>query len=78
MTNEEQSKLDDFDELCGKTGTHMDLASELEELGFEVNMDSETAGDSSLSRIVLPGVCNPDGYDRVIGTILGDSDAVIE
>lgn len=56
-----------LDTLSGKTGTHFDLAKQVEAIGYEVRIDSE---NNKRSEIVL--------QDCVVGEIIGDEEAAIK
>lgn len=50
--------------------SHYEIANELKELGYEIRMDEETAGDESRSVIWRE--------TELVGEILGDADAKVE
>lgn len=74
MTSIERKQLDSLDAIRGTRGHHSELAKQVESIGLYVLEDSD---DNELSTIRLQGVCAADGSDVVVGTIRGDSDAVI-
>ncbi len=63
-----------LDAICGKRGTHADLAREVRTLGLCVEPDVH---DGERSVIRLHGCWDADGHLVAVGMIIGDRDAVI-
>ena len=69
-----QGLCDSFETIRGTKGTHYDLANMVRDIGLEVRADTE---NNELSQVILPGTCNIDGSDIVIGKIVGGHEAEI-
>ena len=59
--------------IHGTTGSHFDLAAWVEDKGFQVEPDTDDMERSEIARLG-----DEDWDRRVIGEILGDSEAIVK